>query len=90
MADKKNQAGISLGILFGLMHTLWVAAVGAGIAQPIVNTLESGHFLSSSYSVTAFDSVTALTGITGAAITGYIIGWTFIYIYNFTDNKLDS
>jgi Na+-translocating ferredoxin:NAD+ oxidoreductase RnfD subunit len=86
----RNQAGIALGALFGLMHTLWVAAVGAGIGQPIVDALESGHFLSSNHSVTAFDPVTALTGIIGAVITGYIIGLTFIYIYNFTGKKLDS
>jgi Na+-translocating ferredoxin:NAD+ oxidoreductase RnfD subunit len=90
MVRSKNQAGIALGALFGLMHTLWVAAVGAGIGQTVVDALESGHFLSSNYSVTGFDPVTALTGIIGAVITGYIIGWTYIYIYNFTGKKLDS
>jgi Na+-translocating ferredoxin:NAD+ oxidoreductase RnfD subunit len=90
MVRSKNQAGIALGALFGLMHTLWVAAVGVGIGQPIVDALESGHFLSSNYSVTAFDPVTALTGIIGAVIAGYIIGWIFIYVYNFTGKKLDS
>lgn len=72
------------------MHSLWVAGVGLGFGQPIVKALESGHFLSSNYSVTSFDPVTALTGIAGAVIAGYVIGWTFTYIYNFTDKKLDS
>ena len=86
----RNQTGIALGALFGLMHTLWVTAVGLGFGQPVVDALESGHFLSSKYSVTMFDPVTALAGIVGAVIAGYIIGWTFIYIYNFTGKKLDS
>ncbi|QKQ98386.1 hypothetical protein GKQ38_02555 [Candidatus Nanohaloarchaea archaeon] len=90
MAGSKNQTGIALGALFGLMHTLWVVAVGAGVGQPVVDALESGHFLSSNYSVTAFEPVTALTGIVEAIIAGYIIGWAFIYIYNLTGRKLDS
>lgn len=86
----RNQAGIALGALFGLMHTLWVATVGLGFGQTVVDALESGHFLSSNYSVTAFNPVTALAGVAGAVIAGYIIGWIFIYIYNFTGKKLDN
>lgn len=89
MAKERNQAGIALGTLFGLMHTLWVAAVGAGFGQPIINTLESGHFLSSNYTNNPFDPITAILGIVGAAVSGYIIGWIFIYIYNFTDRKFN-
>lgn len=89
MAVDRNQAGIALGMLFGLMHALWVAAVGAGFGQPVTNILESGHFLSSTYTTTAFDPVTAATGIVGAAVTGYLIGWIFIYIYNLTGEKLN-
>ena len=89
MVKERNQVGIALGTLFGLMHTLWIVAVGAGASQPIVNALESGHFLSSNYTTTSFDPATAILGIIGAAISGYIIGWIFIYIYNFTDRKFD-
>lgn len=87
--SSRNQAGIALGALFGLMHTLWVAVVGAGFGQSVVDALESGHFLSSNYSVTSFDPVTALGGIIGAVVSGYVIGWLFIYIYSFTGKKLD-
>lgn len=90
MTRKARQTGITLGTLFGLMHALWVAAVGLGLGQPIVNMLESGHFLSSSYTVTAFEPVTALTGILGAAISGYAIGWLSVYIYRFTGKKLEN
>jgi hypothetical protein len=89
MTDKKNQAGIALGVLFGLMHTLWIIAVGAGFGKSLVNTFESSHFLSSTYSVTSFDPATAGLGIIGAAATGYIIGWIFMYLYTFTGRKLD-
>lgn len=85
----RRQAGITLGALFGLMHTLWVTAVGLGFGQTIINALESGHFLSSTYSTTSFEPITAILSIIGAAVTGYIIGWIFIYIYNFTGKKLD-
>lgn len=88
--SNRNQTGIALGALFGLMHTLWVAAVGMGFGQPVVKMLESGHFLSSNYSTTAFNPLTAVIGIIGAVIAGYVIGWVFVYIYNFTSKKLDS
>lgn len=87
--SSRNQAGIALGTFFGLMHTVWVAAVGLGWGQSILNALESGHFISSTYSTAPFNPVTAILGIIGAAVSGYIIGWTFIYIYNFTGRKLD-
>lgn len=87
--SSKNQAGIALGALFSLMHTLWVATVALGVSQSIVDLLESGHFLSSTYSTTAFDPVTAVAGIIGAGVTGYIIGWIFVYLYNLTGRKLD-
>lgn len=89
MPESKNQAGIALGALFGIMHTLWVTTVGLGFGQPVVNSLESWHFLSSNYSTTAFDPLTAVIGIIGAAVSGYVIGWIFIYIYNFTGRKLN-
>lgn len=89
MVDNNNQAGIALGALFGLMHTLWVTAVAIGFGQPIIKSLESGHFLSTTYTTISFDPVTAVLGIIGAAVSGYIIGWTFMYIYNFTGRKLD-
>lgn len=89
MKDKKNQAGIALGALFGLMHTLWVVVVGLGFGQSVLNALEAGHFITSNYSITGFDPMTAVFGIMGAGITGYLIGWTFIYTYNFTGKKLD-
>lgn len=90
MAKDRNQAGIALGALFGLMHALWVIAVGAGVGQSIVDALESGHFLSSNYSITGFDPITAVIGVIGAAVSGYVLGWAFIYIYNFTGKKLES
>lgn len=86
----RNQTGIALGVLFGLMHTLWVAVVSAGFGQQVIDALESGHFLSSAYSITAFNPVNSLTGIAGAFVAGYIIGWIFVKIYNLAGKKLDS
>lgn len=83
----RNQTGIALGALFGLIHTLWVVAVGAKFGQSILNALEAGHFVTSNYSINGFDPMTAVLGIIGAGITGYLIGWSFAYIYNFTGKK---
>lgn len=88
MAGQRSQAGIALGALFGLMHALWVTAVGLGFGQSIIDALKSWHFISSTHSTTVFEPVTAVVGIIGAAVAGYIIGYTFIYIYNFTGRKL--
>lgn len=89
MTDNKKQAGIALGALFALMHTLWVAAVGLGFGQTIINVLESGHFLSLTYSTTTFEPVSAGLGIISAAATGYAIGWIFVYLNDFVGRKLD-
>lgn len=89
MAKERNQAGIALGTLFGMIHALWVLAVSEGLGQPIIHILESWHFLSSNYTTTSLDPVTAISGIIGAAVSGYIIGWIFIYIYNLADRKFN-
>ncbi len=82
-----NTAGISLGTVFAAMHLLWITAVWAGIGQPVVDAVESAHFLSSTYTVSAFDPLTALLGIAGAFITGYATGWAFVYIHDLTGRK---
>ncbi|MFB6190964.1 MAG: hypothetical protein ABEJ64_00895 [Candidatus Nanohaloarchaea archaeon] len=89
MTGNRNQAGIALGALFGLLHAAWVTSVAAGSGQSLLTVLEAWHFLSSGYTITAFDPVTAVAGVIGATVTGYLIGWVFTYMYDLTGEKLD-
>ncbi|MCJ7428790.1 MAG: hypothetical protein MUP66_00190 [Candidatus Nanohaloarchaeota archaeon QJJ-5] len=89
MTDKRKRTGITVGILFGLTHALWVGAVVSGAGQTIIDALEAGHFLSSTYTTTTVEPMTAGAGILGAGITGYMIGWIGIYIYDMTGRYLD-
>lgn len=89
MADTINrqQAGISLGALFGVLHLAWIlSAAVAGNA--FIRSVESMHFLSTTYTTTAFNPLTAVSGLFGAVVAGYVIGWIFAYIYNETGEAL--
>lgn len=74
MGSKEVQTGVALGSLFGKMHASWIVAASLNFGQPILSILESGHFISLKYSITALDRVKAFLGVIGAAFTGYIIG----------------
>ena len=87
MMKRRNLTGLTLGILFGLMHTVWVSLVGLGLAQPVIDGLESWHFISSQYTVTGFDGVTALLGVIAAFISGYVIGWTYTAFYKVIEQR---
>ncbi|MDY6777965.1 MAG: hypothetical protein SVU32_04810 [Candidatus Nanohaloarchaea archaeon] len=77
-----NRAGLTLGILFGACHTLWIAAVGLGAGKLFLDLLHSIHFVSNPYTVTGFDPVTAVAGIIAAFASGYVIGWISAWVWN--------
>lgn len=84
----RNQAGITLGLLFALMHTGWLALVATGLAGPVMNAIEQAHFLSLQHTVLTPTLPTVIAGIIGAFITGYIFGAAFAFLWNMAGKKL--
>ena len=78
----QSRAGLSLGILFAIMHGLWAVSVGLGIAKGIVDWLLNMHFIGRPYTLLPFSLTTGIIGIIIAFITGYVIGYVFAYLYN--------
>jgi len=78
----KNKLGLSLGILFGLMHLLWVILVAVGLGQKIIDWAQSIHFLAPVYTVASFSILTAIIGVATAFVCGYVIAWVFAFINN--------
>jgi ABC-type sulfate transport system permease component len=84
----KNQAGLAVGIFFGIMHLLWVILVGTGLAQALANYTHSIHFVTDQHAIGAFSFGTAIIGLVLALITGYVAGWVFALIWDWTEKKL--
>ncbi|MBI2990380.1 MAG: hypothetical protein HYY51_04340 [Candidatus Magasanikbacteria bacterium] len=87
MSFDKNRAGLSLGLLFGLTHLLWVLTVAAGWGQPFANRWHGMHFLNDLHVVGGFAFSVALWGVVGAFVSGYLFGFVFAAIYNAMGKK---
>lgn len=83
----KNKTGIAFGALAALWHLLWSVFVALGFAQPWTDFVFSIHFLNNPFTVSAFSLVTALTLIIVTGILGYIFGWVFAYVWNWSHKK---
>ncbi|MBU1197452.1 hypothetical protein KJ765_02965 [Candidatus Micrarchaeota archaeon] len=82
MEFEVKRAGLTLGLLFALMHAVWVTLVAVGSGQGVADSLSRIHFLSYELLVTPFDPVMALLGIFGAFICGLVAGGLFAWIWN--------
>lgn len=88
MTIDRNRAGLSLGLLSGLMHLLWVLIVGAGMGQSMMSWWSGMHFMmNTDYSVGSFAFGNGLLGVVMALIWGYVIGWVFAAIWNAVGKK---
>ncbi len=84
----KNQLGLTLGIVFAILHAAWVVIVGIGLGQSLIDRLHSVHFLSDVHNIISFSLGTALIGIIIAFISGYVFGWLFAVLWNWFGKKL--
>lgn len=84
----KKQTGLSLGILFGLMHLVWLLALIIGWAESWVNLMLRYHFVSKAYQIESFNLGTGIVGLGGALLCGYVTGWIFAYIWNWSGEKV--
>ncbi|OGL64810.1 hypothetical protein A3B21_03760 [Candidatus Uhrbacteria bacterium RIFCSPLOWO2_01_FULL_47_24] len=82
MTFNKNQAGLTLGTLFGLMHLLWVVVVGLGMGQSLANYWHAKHFLTDGHVLGQFQLGMAVVGVILAWISGYAVGWVFAALWN--------
>jgi hypothetical protein len=82
MELNKHTAGLSLGIIFLLLHVVWFAAVASGYGDSVLHWFERGHFIEMTLNVTSFSVGTAVITLLRAFVAGYIIGFVFAFLYN--------
>lgn len=78
----KNNIGLSLGIIFLIVHVVWFVILASGLGQQFISWMIEGHFIKSNVEVIEFKLFTALLTLLRAFIFGYVIGWLFSFIYN--------
>jgi len=82
-----NTAGFSLGILFGIMHLVWIALVGFGAGQSVANWSYGMHFMPGMRQVMGFEFGRGALGVILAIIFGYVVGYIFAVLWDFFDKK---
>ena len=75
------RAGVSLGLLFGIIHAIWVVLIAT---WPGMMAATYGMHFISRESAMPFAASMAVAGIVAAAICGAIVGWLFAVIWNWT------
>jgi hypothetical protein len=90
MVDKLsgNKLGLALGLFFALIHLVWSLIVLSGVAQALLDWVYSLHFLTIPIVVGSFDIVKALLLIIMAFVGGFILGWIFAAIWNWSAKKV--
>lgn len=81
MKINKNKAGMSLGITFVAFHFTWLVLSFIGVGNLWFRWMNELHFVKANYEILSFDLITALLGLGGAFITGYVAGWVFGFVW---------
>jgi len=85
----KNRTGLTLGIFFMLLHSLWVfmIAISSQFLQGMLDWIFNVHFLRPVLTVTQFNLGNAFLLVILTFACGYAIGWAFAAIWNFLGKK---
>ncbi len=85
----KNKLGLTLGILFALLHALWSLAIlvtQTGM-QKFIDWIMILHSLSMAITIIPFNLVNALILVAFTFVSGYVTGWIFAAIMNSVKKK---
>jgi len=76
------KAALSVGIVIGLYHWMWVVLVATGTAQSVLNFILRLHFIELDIHMAPYDAMTGamLVGITFAI--GALFGLAFALVWN--------
>lgn len=77
-----HKIGLVLGTFLALVHAAWSLLVAMDWAKPLMDWVLSLHFISLSYSLSAFNLTNAVMLIVFTAVWGYIVGYVFAMIWN--------
>lgn len=80
--DDQNRGGLVLAIIFAATHVAWVGIVWSGAGQAVLDSLHGYHFVANPYELAAVDPVTSLVGIVGAFVSGYVLGFVAVLLWN--------
>ena len=80
----KNKTGISLGILFALVHAVWALAVAVipDTLQKFLDWVFNLHSITPVWVLTSFNWLNALLLVIITFVFGYILGWIFAWAHN--------
>ncbi len=84
----KNQAGLTLGLMYGIMHFLWVILAVFGLSQGFANFVHSMHFLSDMHTIAGASWGLGILGVVVAFVGGYVIGYVFAALWNWIGEKV--
>ena len=77
-----NRAGVTLGVVLAGWHVVWLVAVAAGVAQPLVNFVFWIHLMEADAAVGGFALMPAIWLVVVAFAAGYLTGATLAAVWN--------
>ncbi|HET7798228.1 MAG TPA: hypothetical protein VFK72_10105 [Nevskia sp.] len=79
-----GKTGLTLAYFIAGVHFLWVLAIALGWAGSMVDFIFRVHMLSVPVTVLPFDILSAVELLIITAAVGYLVGYAFARVWNWT------
>lgn len=87
MKLNEQKTALSLGVFFGVWHLMWSVLVTVGFAQTLLDWVFTWHMIVNPFTVAPFSLTNAVILVVVTAISGYVIGYLFAWIWNKVHEK---
>lgn len=77
-----STTALSVGLILGLWHSMWVILVGLGLAKPLLDFILQLHFIEVQYQLAPYAALTALMLVAVTFAVGFVFGFLFAVIWN--------
>jgi len=84
------KAGLAVGVVLGLWHSMWVTLVALGVAKPVADFILRLHFFNLQYEIAPFVLSTALLLIAITFVLGATFGVVFALVWNWMSRPAAS
>lgn len=89
MRTDAHSLGLLTAFLLGGAQVFWVALVGLGVAQPLVDFLMRVWFVAPALHIMPFAALHALALVFAMSVSGYLVGWAVGVALNSTQRSAE-
>lgn len=82
--------GLTVGLVFGFWHLVWVTLVGTNLARPVLDIVLRWHFLKIDIGLLPFNTSSAFLLVALTFGIGFFLGGVFALVWNWLTKPVSS